>query len=375
MVGRSAFAVWLVLAAMNQPLPAQAPAAWSLGTRPSLEIGTVEGDSFYELNRVRHVRRLSDGRVVLTNGRFEVRMFDARGRFVRAYARRGEGPGEFQMLMTLEVLRGDTILLHGGSYDRVAVLDGNFRLLRSYSIRTRGPAVGGGRTDEIAPLDDGRSIRITTQRPAGFEPGRHRYSVVLLSRAGALVDTLGHFDGASNASRVGGAWMPLKFGPQVQFAARGQRIAMGPTDQNQIQVTSPEGKLLHAVRLSGTHVRVTDDHVRAEHRAFVKQVEQSRTSPPPPPLRLDAPRAEYFPLYDYLLFDHANNLWVRRYALPGASTQRWDVFDPNGKQIAVLEQPANYRISEVASDYVLGVWTGELDVQAVRMYKLNKPQR
>ena len=375
MVGRSAFAVWLVLAAINQSLSAQTPRRWSLAAQPSLEIGTVEGDPVYELNRVGQVRRLSDGRIVLTNGRYEVRMFDARGRFVRAYARRGDGPGEFQVLMTLEVLRGDTILLHGGSYDRVAVLDGNFDLLRTYSIGTRGLAVGGGRTDEIAPLDDGRSIRITSQRPAGFGPGRHRNSVVLLSRTGALVDTLGHFDGAVNASRVDGSWMPLKFGPQVQFAARGQRVAMGSTDQSQIQITSPEGKLLHVVHLPGAHVRVTDDHVRAEHRAFVKQVEQNRTGPPPPPPRLDAPRAEYFPFYDYFLFDHANTLWVRRYALPGASTQRWDVFDPNGKQIAVLEQPANYRISEVGSDYVLGVWTGELDVQTVRMYKLNKTER
>src|SRR5690606_5816123 len=72
--------------------------AWSLSLEPILEIGVLEGDPAYMFSQMRGPRRLSDGSIVVLDGATsEVRIFDAEGRHLRTFGRKGQGPGEFQV--------------------------------------------------------------------------------------------------------------------------------------------------------------------------------------------------------------------------------------------------------------------------------------
>ena len=73
--------------------------------------------------------------------------------------------------------------------------------------------------------------------------------------------------------------------------------------------------------------------------------------------------------------DPEGNLWLQEYRWKEDEPVRWSVFDPSGRWLGVVEVPANFTMSEIGSDYLLGMTTGEFDVQYVDMYALVKPSR
>lgn len=112
-----------VLAALlvSAPLPAasQAPSLWPVGAKPSVAIGVEEGELDYEFSGVTGVRKLANGMVVVANTKpLELRLFDAKGKFVRRIGRSGNGPGEF---------RGDLRLLPAGGDSIVVFVSGRLR--------------------------------------------------------------------------------------------------------------------------------------------------------------------------------------------------------------------------------------------------------
>ena len=53
-------------------------------------------------------------------------------------------------------------------------------------------------------------------------------------------------------------------------------------------------------------------------------------------------------------------------SLPG------DVFDPDGIWLGTVATPRGLRVTEIGTDYVVGVWRDELDVEYIRVYDLEK---
>jgi len=87
------------------------PVELSLSAEPVLSVGTVDGAPEDALFRVRGAERLSDGTLMIVNeGTSELRLYDAAGKHLRSIGREGEGPGEFGVLTSARVIRGDTIV-------------------------------------------------------------------------------------------------------------------------------------------------------------------------------------------------------------------------------------------------------------------------
>jgi hypothetical protein len=70
--------------------------------------------------------------------------------------------------------------------------------------------------------------------------------------------------------------------------------------------------------------------------------------------------------------DPDGNLWVLAYTRPGDERRSWTVFAPEGRALGTVETPPGLRIMEIGADYVLGVWRDDLDVEHVRMYRLDR---
>jgi len=52
----------------------------------------------------------------------------------------------------------------------------------------------------------------------------------------------------------------------------------------------------------------------------------------------------------------------------------WIVFDADDRARGTVETPTGLDVTEVETDYVLGVWTSELDVEQVRLHTLRGPE-
>ena len=74
--------------------------------------------------------------------------------------------------------------------------------------------------------------------------------------------------------------------------------------------------------------------------------------------------------------DPANNVWLQAYAVdPPAEGTTWLVFDDSGRWLGRVQTPARFEVNEIGSDYVLGIWRDDLDVEHVRRYAISKVQR
>lgn len=93
-------------------------AAWRLEPTPWLTVGTSVSDPGHELTNVSSAR-MNPGRLLVANsGSQELRAFDSTGKYLGAFGRKGQGPGEFTGMIYVFPAPGDSLY----SFD-----DGNLR--------------------------------------------------------------------------------------------------------------------------------------------------------------------------------------------------------------------------------------------------------
>jgi hypothetical protein len=81
---------------------------------------------------------------------------------------------------------------------------------------------------------------------------------------------------------------------------------------------------------------------------------------------------ETMPAHGNLTVDVLGHLWVSEYSGPQDDSTVYTVFDTEGKLVGRLPLPARFGVIEIGSDYVLGRYTDELDVEYVRVYRLSR---
>jgi hypothetical protein len=341
--------------------------SWRLAAEPTLEIGVFAGDPDYELFHVAGAVRLSDGRIVVANGGSrELRIYSAAGDFVTAVGREGGGPGEFQDLVALRPLGGDSLL----------AFDSQGGFVRTYLLQLLGE---GGYADYVTAFDDGSLLVAVEQgsQPGGVESGVHRNNLLYLrcDDQGVLVDTLGQFVGSEtftsieNDGVLGGA---LAFGRQPRGAVYGAGFYFGPSDSYEIGYYTIEGELQQLIRLQVSNPALTPDDIEhyrereyatAPDEVYRRAVERLLAVQPYP---------ETMPAYGEFVVDAEANLWVAEYRNWGADNRRWHVFGPDGALLGVVEMPAGFSVYQIGSDFVLGSWRDESDIEHVSLYELIK---
>ncbi len=81
---------------------------------------------------------------------------------------------------------------------------------------------------------------------------------------------------------------------------------------------------------------------------------------------------EIMPAYSGLMADPLGYLWVSEYRGPQDDTRVYTVFDAEGKLFGRLRMPDRFQVTEIGSDYVLGRYTDDLDVEYLRLYRLSR---
>src|SRR5690606_34144504 len=74
---------------------------------------------------------------------------------------------------------------------------------------------------------------------------------------------------------------------------------------------------------------------------------------------------DFYPPVSGVVAGTDGTVWVRREALIGADSIRWQVFDPNGTLLGAFSAPADLRILLPSLEEIWAVAPGELDVPFV----------
>ena len=366
-----------VLVAITSGARARAPIGWVVDSVPEYQIGEVSGEEPYLFSAVQGTGQFSDGRVVvLDRASCELRFFGADGVFVERTGGRGEGPGEFGRSCYLLPSTGDDSL-RANDGARVSFFDerGRFsdRLLVSWPGQrvTHVHGVAGERV-----LVERRAFNTASVAGMPDEPSTSDFALVELGSE--RVFWTGFFQGQDDfAVVVPGSSMrglfdvPFDIRPGVALGSDGFYLTLGEDQGPEILEYDAFGRLRRVIRLAEPAVAPSsedlDRFIRFRIESSGVSVEnRESTFDRRRPMYEQMPLPEIIPVFSRLLIDEVGWLWAELYRFDVRQPVRW----LNGEGLGSVDMPPDLDVRQIGSDFVLGVWEDEHEVQYVRRHAL-----
>lgn len=363
----------------------QAP-VWSDG-----DFWTVDPEPEFVLGGLWNVFRvvpLSDGRVVMLtpDEDTKVLVFEPSGRLSASFGRTGQGPGEFDYPLHLQVLQGDTIVVWDRMFGPVYYFDPSGKLLRERRIDL-GALVAATRTGDQRPgesvhwpLPDGffliDAVPSDWRPPA--EPGQiyRRPSGYVRIDSAYTAHSFGWWDGRERVSS-GRENLPS----HVPFPAQAMTVAGG--DPPSVYVTNGDRYEVHQFSESGVLRRIlrrTVDPIAFTDDEYEEWKETVQAGNPHRDWRqwervMGEHSRRYHPAIRSFWVDSEGFLWINDRLNRQLGTTEWSVFDGGGRWLGSIPLPGD-GIYWVGEDFILG---GQVDfdtgLQTVERYRLDRRGR
>ena len=371
---------------------------WTVDDEPVLEIGTVTGAPDYQFADVVGAVRLSTGHIVVADrGASELRGYDAEGRFLWHTGRVGEGPGEFGSLDFVGTMAGDSLVTYDNSLLRVQVFGPDGGLARTFptTLPLSGGQSAGPVSDKAVAVVRGRLILRYIDLGDGMPTGIVRWPnerVVAFDLTDGATTSLLVLPGGEaevhwrdNGGYSHGSYV---FGNMPEFGGAAGHLAVIDTEAYSVRLVSPlDGTIEQIVRRDVAPRDVTGAVFDAHLDGIVEIVFPDLEDAAPPQVDglkqmwRERSRAPKLPVLRSVHVDAAGNLWVAPYYIAGAEPPPFEVHAPDGTWLGSVALPPGLErgfiqyqapYMEIGEDYVLGVWKDDLDVQYVRVYRLNR---
>jgi hypothetical protein len=262
-------------------------------------------------------------------------------------------------------------------YDRTARLARTHRLSSEF----------GAFPSPLGLLSDGSTLLKPSlpKRLEGMpaEPGVVRYpqAVVVAGPDGLERLELGEFPGPEglctpDPRRTGAclAAISVVFGRGLFAAAARDRMALATNDSFSVRVYDGRANLLHVVRQRRVPVGVEEGDFERQVDLDLAGFPEQRRRQVFGPLLDAMPRYSTLPAFRSLRLDRDGALWVEESRRPEDDRAAWQVFDRDGLLVGRVQSPAaRFTLTDTGPDYILGVVTDDLNVERVRLHRLERP--
>jgi hypothetical protein len=348
---------------------------------PGIRIGGDSTDPRYALEGARNAVRLSDGRIVVAIGRTqELRFFDSLGQFTKAVGRKGRGPGEFDHLVSVYRGKSDSLYAYDNSLMRITVFDsagGVVRVIPLSPFQRRLPEPALGR------FANGGWLMAVTERDSRVATHKQRVTfrtgVVRYDNQGRPLRNVGWLAVDRvfivSSPKGGGAFHDVPFAPRSQLTVRGDSYYLADGREYRIEVRDTTGGLMRVVRRAESAARLTQQDIEAFRKRELEQAtdEESRRMVT---MWLDAtPYPDAIPALARLEVDGADRLWVQRFSAELGTDAPWDVYDSSGRSLGSVTLPRGLNVTDIGSDFVLGIRQDETGVHRIELYRLRDQTR
>ena len=356
---------------------------WPLSPRPTISIGDdTSGEPAtpeYEFNRISNLRRLSDGRILVTMGP-DIRYYSAQGKYLSKAGGRGRGPGEFQYIQDLYVLRGDTLLALNFRNKVWLTADGKYVRQETMMLD---PLMKDGWFSEGAVLLPNGNLLAPQYRqetpqnppPVGLHRPVLRYAILdFATNAVTPLITAGGIRQITGA-RLGGG-VAQAFSPHAQHAIGRDLVYVGDNDTTFVSVFTLDGKAVRTMTVADKAIPVTSAHLDEYRQSVLEMIGANASRREQFERSWDAiTKPKRFPYWGTALVDQLGNLWVSAPSTGMTAPTTWSVFNRNGRRIASVTVPKGFTPKDIGPDYILGVMRDDLGVETIRMYSLERRVR
>jgi len=334
-----------------------------------------------------HGGLLLPGARVLIGGQDEFRLvlLDSDGQVLRSFGRRGQGPGEIQVLgrSSLVSYRGDSVAVYDPQARRVSIFtgEGNFgrvvvpapwrEISAPMALLFRG-ALADGRL-----LFLGRETILDAPRGEVYRP---REPLLAYDADGAHPEMLREVPGREQYRAPGARSGALALARETLVAVGRDGYYLGQTDSTLIQFVGASGEQTWTV--PGAVAAPTAAEVRAERSRLRSALQQQFRGVPPPLMagRLayadEVPFPPTKPVFDRLVAGSEGELWVRllqRLDVSDTASTDWVVLDRAGRSIGRARLPGGSEILAADSQRILVLHDAATE-DTVTMYRVRRPR-
>ena len=311
----------------------------------------------------------SDGTVyVADGGDGGVIALSPTGAVLRSIGRQGDGPGEYRAVTTLQLLRGDSVLVYDRVHSRITIFppDSGAPVWTQHlslpgapapywAVRTEeGDAIVAAYRRPSRPDEDPTVAASARDVLRVFDSGGHliRDSLLLLNPRQALV-----VRSPGNISRI-----DHPIGRRSILRVAGGKLFSVWTDSAAVEVHTLDGRRegRFAVHVPAVPVTSTEmDSVLSGLRPVFHSA-----------FRESAP--ETWPPVRGLVADDASRIWLglaTRLGSPG----EWAAFDSSGAYLGSITLPWNAELKAVRDDHAYAVQKDEFDVPRIVAYRIVMP--
>ncbi len=343
-------------------------ATWRVGNAPALSIGNEDSGPTRDLFGVRGAIRLEDGRIVVADAGERLFVLRPDGTYLRTWGGPGRGPGEFDQLLWLQRLPGDTLLAFDSGNNRLSYFTADRGFIRSItpsfvpSLRFVGSLIDGGHVGwksvpgSAGDLPASNEIRVL----------RGQIELSLFDSGSEVLRSLGTVAGSESVSGRLSVRSPDTPFRNTLIAVAPRRIYVATGDRFEVMVLSPEGRSLATIRRGHEPIPVSREQLMEflEDGPWTWRVPQNA--------RWNWPEGRSRPAVVDLRVDDAGNLWVEEGREDPNASGLWSVFDPAGRHVADVTMPPRFRPFHIGLESVLGVWRDDLDVEYVQSRAIAK---
>lgn len=342
----------------------EAPSALSIivDTVAVLKIGAVD-DERYSFSRI--IGSVIDraGQIHVADGvRAEVKLFDARGNYIRTYGGSGSGPGEFQAIRGIDYCNGSVVVSDLLGH-RIAIFDDNGKLkeTRRWEALRRG----------VTPMrmtcnETGMFVQIDRESKA-LEAllGAYTLNAVVASvdqggnRKGKLIEVPG-----IDRYRYETVDGPAELGKTASVTTSEDKVVVAVGGFPELRKFTTEGALAEIIRWEYQRLPVTDSVQQAELEKRVEILPAAMRGAYTT-LWAQMEHPSHLPSISALRSGPNGEVWVRRYALDHRGSQVWWVIAKSGALLSTVAVPDGFELHTVLEDAVLGVTEDELGVEYV----------
>jgi hypothetical protein len=348
---------------------AGAQAEWAVSPKPIVDVTGVDASGGVVFQNLAGGTRLSNGNLlVVDKGAMSIRLIDSKGKLLKTEGRQGQGPGEYQILISGSGCGGDSLLVW--ARESMVMVGPNGLAARQFKMPPEGT--------RMMPLmnitcgGSGNLVYLTQPlgRPTMGANGSMfmTSAVATVDRSGKLIRTVDSVP-SGEWMRAGNGAFPRPLAPTTSAVAVGDRVVVGVADSGRAWVFTADGK--HSViNIPWTPRPATPEEFKMAVAA-VAEMAPVQVRPAVEPEIAKAPKPASLPAYFNLYGDPDGVLWVQQ-SPPGAKRTDLLAMSVEGKVLARTIIPMAVRILEIGRDYILASYDDANDETHLAVFSLKK---
>jgi hypothetical protein len=333
-----------VIVVHNPKTPSPVPGFPStLALKEDLVIGKETAKEDYWFSELNSLAVDDSGNIYTVDPKdIRIRIFDSKGKLIRVFGRKGQGPGEFQAPGRIEIGPEGFLVVQDVLNNRLSYLTPDGKSLKDVPLRWRGAVRLAGDGAYYLSRIERRGDRLvndlvkidSSQRP-----------IVQFCTVEAIIMKKG----------------AMNFFPGISFfeVMKGNNIIWLFPSTYEMHIASANGETIKRIIKDHDSVKIS----RADKERMTKLYSS------PPGFKLEFP--ENYPAVGGLVVDDRDWIFVRTYEKDGVGKVYHDVFEPGGRYVARFSLPENERIAAIKAKKLCCLITeSEKGIPLVKRYAM-----